>query len=75
MATCPKCYEALTDDHRCSGRIVSRAIQAISTAGAGATAGAVFCFVVNERPVGALVLAAATLGGVLAVAMRQAVRR
>ena len=39
----------------------------------GAIIGAVFCFAVVERPVPALVMAAAALGAVLASAVRQAV--
>jgi hypothetical protein len=39
----------------------------------GGTIGIVVCYVVNERPVPALVLAAAALGSVLATALRQAI--
>jgi len=46
---------------------------AMSTIGIGGLAGALLCFAIEERPVGALVLAAAALGAVLALAVRQAV--
>ncbi|HMD35701.1 MAG TPA: hypothetical protein VKH42_12065 [Vicinamibacterales bacterium] len=45
----------------------------MSTVGLGSLIGAVLCFVVEDRPAGALVVAAAALGGVLASAVRQAV--
>ena len=35
--------------------------------------GALFCYVIEDRPAGALVLAAIALGAVLAAAVRQAV--
>jgi hypothetical protein len=73
MATCPRCLGALTDDHKCPRGTFSRITDALSTIGIGGLAGAVFVFVVEERPVGALVLAAAALGAVLAFALRQAV--
>jgi hypothetical protein len=46
---------------------------ALSTVVIGSGLGAVFCFAIEERPAGALVLAAAALGAVLASAVRQAV--
>ena len=73
MATCPRCLGALTDNHRCPKGVFSRIIDAISTVSIGGLIGAIFCFVVVERPVGALVVAAAALGAVLASAVRQAV--
>ena len=48
---------------------------ALSTVGVGALVGAVFCFAIEDRPAGALVLAAAALGAVLATAVRQALRQ
>jgi len=39
----------------------------------GGIVGTVACFALEERPTGALVLAAAALGAVLASALRQAV--
>jgi hypothetical protein len=73
MATCPKCMGFLTENHRCPRGPLSRITQALSTVLIGAIIGAVFCFVIVERPVPALVLAAAALGAVLASAVRQAV--
>jgi hypothetical protein len=73
MATCPKCMGFLTENHRCPRGTFSRITEALSTVLIGATIGAIFCFVVVERPVPALVMAAAALGAVLASAVRQAV--
>lgn len=73
MATCPRCFGALTDNHKCPKGTFSRITEAVSTVGIGGLAGAIFVFVIEERPVGALVLAAAALGAVLAFAIRQAV--
>ncbi len=73
MATCPRCFGALTDNHKCPRGTFSRITDAVSTVGIGGIAGALLVFVIEERPVGALVLAAAALGAVLAVAIRQAV--
>lgn len=73
MATCPHCLGALTDDHRCPKGTLSRIKELASTVGIGGAAGAGLCFVIEERPVGALVLATAALGAVLAVAVKQAV--
>jgi len=63
---------ALTDDHRCRGAMFSRASYALSTAAMGSSLGAVACFAIEERPAGALVVAAAALGAVLAIAVRHA---
>jgi hypothetical protein len=46
---------------------------AISTIGVGGLIGVVACFAIVDRPVSALLLAAAALGAVLAFAVRQAV--
>ena len=73
MATCPKCMGALTESHRCPRRLWSRLTEAISTVGVGGGIGALFCYVIEDRPAGALVLAAIALGAVLATAVRQAV--
>ncbi len=73
MATCPKCFGALTENHRCPRGVMSRVTDAVSTVGIGSVLGAVFCFAIDDRPAGALVLAAAALGAVLATAVRQAV--
>ena len=73
MATCPRCFGALTDDHKCPKGVLSRVANAISTVGIGGVLGALACFAIEDRPVGALVLASAALGAVLAFALRQAV--
>jgi hypothetical protein len=73
MATCPKCMGALTEHHRCARGTIRRMTDALGTVLAGGLVGAILCFVVEERPVPALVVAAAALGAVLASAMRQAV--
>ena len=64
---------ALTENHRCPRGPFRRVSEALSTVAVGSGLGAIFCFVIDERPAGALVLAAAALGGVLATAVRQAV--
>ena len=73
MATCPKCFGALTENHRCPRGALSRITDALSTVGIGGVLGAIFCFAIDDRPTGALVVAAAALGAVLATAVRQAV--
>jgi hypothetical protein len=75
MATCPRCLGPLTEHHRCPRGPVRRIAETISTLGIGAIAGALLCFVIEERPAAALVLAAAALGAVLANAVRGAVGR
>ncbi len=73
MATCPRCLGPLTDDHRCRMGTFKRVRDAVSTVGVGGLLGALLCFAIEDRPVGALVLASAALGAVLAFAVRQAV--
>ena len=75
MATCPKCLGPLTDHHRCPRRIAGRVKQVVSVVGIGGLGGVLVCFAINDRPPGALVLATATLGAVLANAVRQALGR
>ena len=72
MATCPRCMGALTENHRCPRGRFSKITDALSTVMIGAVLGGVLVFVVVDQPAGALVLAAAALGGVLANAVRQA---
>jgi hypothetical protein len=64
---------ALTENHKCPPRILRRVTDAVSTVGVGGLVGALLCFAFEERPAGALVIAAAALGAVLAVAVRQAI--
>ena len=73
MATCPRCLGPLTDNHKCRAGRLRRVRDAVSTVGIGVLIGVVLCFAIEERPVTALVLASAALGGVLAFAVRQAV--
>ena len=73
MATCPKCMGALTEHHRCPRGPIRRLTDALSTVAMGAIIGVVILYLFDERPVPALVMAAAALGGVLTSAVRQAV--
>jgi hypothetical protein len=74
MATCPRCFGPLTEGHRCPHGRFKRIGEAVTTVVAGGILGALACFLLVENPADALVLAAAALGGVLANAVRQAVR-
>ena len=73
MATCPRCMGALTENHRCPRGPFYRVTDALGTLGVGALIGIALCYGLEERPVPALVLAAAALGSVLASALRQAI--
>jgi hypothetical protein len=73
MATCPKCFGALTEHHRCPKGRLSRVTDTLSTLAIGGVIGIVLIYVIDERPVPALLVAAAALGAVLANAVRQAV--
>jgi hypothetical protein len=73
MATCPRCMGALTEHHRCPRGWFSRVTDALLTFSVGGSIGVALCYGLEERPVPALVLAAAALGSVLASALRQAV--
>jgi ABC-type xylose transport system permease subunit len=64
---------ALTENHRCPRGWLSRVTDAMSTVTVGALIGVTLCYAIEERPVPALVVAAAALGSVLASALRQAV--
>jgi hypothetical protein len=76
MATCPRCFGALTENHRCPRRsIVSAVMDALSTVGVGGFLGGLLAIIINEQAPTALVIAAAALGAVLASAVRQAVGR
>jgi uncharacterized membrane protein YjjB (DUF3815 family) len=66
----------LTENHRCPGGVWARVGKALLTVFIGGMIGMMVAYLVNDRPEGpvtALVLAAAALGGVLAMAVRQAV--
>ena len=73
MATCPRCFGALTENHKCPRGVLSRVSDALMTAGIGGLVGSMFILVIEERPAGAMILAAAALGAVLATAVRQAI--
>ena len=73
MATCPRCMGALTENHRCPKGRFSRVTDALTTIVIGSVVGGLLVFAFEERPAGALVLAAAALGAVLANALRQAI--
>ena len=73
MATCPKCMGFLTENHKCPGGVWARVSKAVLTVLVGVTIGTIAVYAVDDRPVSALVLAAAALGAVLATAIRQAV--
>jgi len=64
---------ALTENHRCRRGTVSRVSHALSTVAVGGGLGTVACFAIEDRPAGALLVAAAALGVVLATAVREAV--
>ena len=64
---------ALTENHRCTRGRLHRLTEALSTVAVGAVIGIVLLYAFDERPVPALVMAAAALGAVLTSAVRQAV--
>jgi ABC-type xylose transport system permease subunit len=73
MATCPKCFGALTENHKCPKGPLSRVTDALSTVVVGGVIGVILSYAIDERPVPALVVASAALGAVLASAVRQAI--
>lgn len=73
MATCPRCLGALTENHKCPRGILSRVTDALVTTTVGGIGGWLFVLAIEERPAGALILAASALGAVLATAVRQAI--
>jgi hypothetical protein len=73
MATCPRCFGALTENHRCpKGRFIGRLGDAMVTVLVGSGIAVALCYGIEERPSGPLVMATAALGAVLANAIRQA---
>ncbi|OFW20689.1 MAG: hypothetical protein A3H97_17470 [Acidobacteria bacterium RIFCSPLOWO2_02_FULL_65_29] len=64
---------ALTEHHRCPRGRFSRVTDALTTLVVGSVIGGMAVFALEEQPAGALVLAAAALGAVLANAVRQAI--
>ena len=76
MATCPRCFGALTENHKCPRRsIISAMVDALSTVAVGSFLGGLIALIINDEAPTALVVAAAALGAVLASAVRQAIRR
>ena len=73
MATCPKCMGFLTENHKCPGGVWTRVSKALLTVVIGSSIGTVSVYALDDRPASALVLAAAALGAVLTMAVRQAV--
>ena len=73
MATCPRCLGPLTDDHKCPRGLLGRMTDALVTTSVGAISGWMVVLMIEERPAGALIIAAAALGAVLATAVRQAI--
>ena len=61
MATCPKCFGALNEHHKCPRGIFHRISDALMTAMVGGLVGWMFCLAIEERPAGAVILAAAAL--------------
>ena len=64
---------ALTENHKCPKGTVSRTTDTTITLAVGGVVGIILCFLIEERPAAALVVAAAALGAVLASALRQAI--
>jgi len=76
MATCPRCFGALTEHHKCPrSSILSAITDALSTVAVGGLLGGIAAIIINDRAPTALVLAAGALGAVLASAVRQAIGR
>jgi hypothetical protein len=73
MATCPNCFGALTENHKCPKGRLSRVTDALFTVVVGGVIGSLLSYAIDDRPVPALVVASAALGAVLASAVRQAV--
>jgi hypothetical protein len=72
MATCPRCFGALTENHRCPRGRFSRLGDAMITILVGGGIGATLCYGLVDRPTGPLLIATVALGSVLANAFRQA---
>ena len=63
----------LTENHKCPGGVWARVSKALLTVLIGGSIGTVSVYALDDRPASALVLAAAALGAVLTMAVRQAV--
>jgi hypothetical protein len=74
MATCPRCFGPLTENHRCPHGPLKRVTDSLSTVVIGGLVGGGLSFALSGAdPPLALVLAAAALGAVLARAVRDAI--
>jgi hypothetical protein len=65
---------ALTENHRCPRGPWSRVTDTIPAIVVGVVIGVLGIYAIEDRPVAALVLAAAVLGAVLATAVRQSIK-
>lgn len=65
---------ALTENHRCPRGAWRRVAAGIPAIAIGVLIGVVLVYQIVNRPAAALVLTAAALGGVLASALRQAIK-
>ena len=73
MATCPKCFGALTENHKCPKGPLSRLSDALTAVGIGGVLAIALSYAIDDRPTAALVVASAALGAVIASAVRQAI--
>jgi hypothetical protein len=73
MATCPKCYGALTDNHRCPHGRLRRLSDSLVAVSIGAVVGVMLCFGLSDQPTPALIVASAALGAVIVNAVKQAI--
>jgi len=75
MATCPTCLGPLTEHHKCPNGAIKRIAAALAVVAIGGVIGGLSTWVLTDRPVPALVLAASALGAVLARAIGEALGR
>jgi hypothetical protein len=73
MAICPRCLGPLTEVHRCPRGRLAPITDVGSTLLVGGIVGVVVCFALAEGPTTIAIVIAATLGAILAQALRQAV--
>lgn len=73
MATCPRCFGPLTDDHKCPRGRSRGLVKTVGLLLIGAVLGSAACYGLVDRPHGLVVLLSALLGAVLADALRRAV--
>lgn len=73
MATCPRCFGALTENHRCPRGRFHRLGDALVSVGIGGVLGAAGAMLLVQQASTAVVIASAALGAVLSKAVRDAV--